>query len=326
MNAEDIIRYISENDSIILISAVVSAVMGTLLVYRALLYRDPLADRIQSLNSRQRTLKTSLLAAKSRQRHEQSIGFMREWVKRLNLLRSKEAKKIGILLSRAGYRDKDATVMYFFAKLTLPFILGGLGVLFLYVVPLTSAPGTTKLIIALVLVAIGGFGPNIFVKNIIAKREKKLRKGVPDALDLLVICAEAGQSLDASLKRVAKEMGQFSPEISDELSLTSVELGLMPDRRQALDNLVERVNIPEIRNVVNALNQTEKYGTPLAHTLRVLSGEYRNDRMMKAEEKAARLPAIMTVPMIIFILPPLFVVLLGPAVTRIIDLFRNYGS
>jgi tight adherence protein C len=324
MNAEAIIQYLTENDAIILVSAVISAITGTLLVYRALLYRDPVADRIQSLNSRQRTLKTSLLAPKTRQRREQSISYMRDWVKRLNLLRSKEAKKVAVQLSRAGYRNRDASVVYFFLKLILPFILGGLGVLFLYVIPVTDAPGTTKLMIALFLVGIGGFGPNIYVKNCISKREHALRKGVPDALDLLVICAEAGQSLDGALKRVAKEMGLFSPEISDELSLTSVELGLMAERRQALDNLVERANIPEIRNVVNALTQTEKYGTPLAHTLRVLSSEYRNDRMMKAEEKAARLPAIMTVPMIIFILPPLFVVLLGPAVTRIIDLFKNF--
>lgn len=325
MNAEAIIQYLIENDTIILVSAVISAITGTLLVYRALLYRDPVADRIQSLNSRQRTLKTSLLAPKQRQRHEQSIGYMREWVKRLNLLRSKEAKKVQIQLSRAGYRNRDATVVYFFLKMILPFILGGLGVVFLYIVPITDEPGTTKLMIALFLVGLGGFAPNIYIKNTISKREKLLRKGVPDALDLLVICAEAGQSLDGALKRVARELGQFSPEISDELSLTSVELGLMSERRQALDNLVIRANIPEIRNVVNALTQTEKYGTPLAHTLRVLSGEYRNDRMMKAEEKAARLPAIMTVPMIIFILPPLFVVLLGPAVTRILDLFKNFG-
>lgn len=326
MNAAAIVQYLVENDAIILVSAVVSAITGTLLVYRALLYRDPVADRIQSLNSRQRTLKSTLLAPKKRQRREQSIGFMRTWVNRLNLLRSKEAKKVTVQLSRAGYRNRDAAVIYFFAKLILPFILGALSILFLYVLPVIEAPGATKLIIALGVAAAGGFAPNVFVKNSITKREKLLRKGVPDALDLLVICAEAGQSLDGALKRVAKEIGQFSPEISDELSLTSVELGLMAERRQALDNLVERANIPEIRNVVNALIQTEKYGTPLAHTLRVLSAEYRNDRMMKAEEKAARLPAVMTVPMIIFILPPLFVVLLGPAVTRIIDLFRNYNS
>ena len=323
MNAEELIEYLTANDGIVLFSAIISAVMGTLLVYRALLYRDPLADRIQSLSSRQRSLKSSILAPKSRQRRDQSISFMRQLVQKLNLLRTKEAKKISILLSRAGYRKSDALVIFFFAKLSLPFIFGGLALLFIYVLPIFDLQGQMRWMVCLGLVGLGGFVPNIFLKNEITKREKKLRKGLPDALDLLVICAEAGQSLDAALKRVSSELGRFSPEVSDELALTSIELGLMADRRTALDNLVQRANIPEIRNVVNALTQTEKYGTPLAHTLRVLSAEYRSDRMMRAEEKAARLPAIMTVPMIIFILPPLFVVLIGPAILQVLDKFIN---
>jgi tight adherence protein C len=323
MNAEEIIEYLTRNDGIVLFSAIVSAVMGTLVVYRTLLYRDPLSDRIASLNSRQRSLKSSLMAPKSRQRREQSIGFMRDFVKKLNLLRTAEAEKITILLSRAGFRKNDALVFFFFAKLSLPFLFGGLSVLFVYVLPVFQLEGMMRWLVCLGMVVLGGYGPNIFVKNAISKREHKLRRGLPDALDLLVICAEAGQSLDAALKRVAAELGNFSPEISDELLLTSIELGLMGERRTALDNLVQRANIPEIRNVVNALIQTEKYGTALAHTLRVLSAEYRSDRMMKAEEKAARLPAIMTVPMIIFILPPLFVVLIGPAALQVMDKFIN---
>jgi tight adherence protein C len=323
MNAEDLIAYLTANDGIVLFSAVVSAVMGTLLVYRALLYRDPLADRIQSLNSRQHSLKTSMLAPKSRQRREQSLGLMRDLVQKLNLLRTKEAEKITILLSRAGFRKNDALVVFLFAKLSLPFVFGGLAVLFIYVLPVFHLEGSMRWISCLAMVLLGGYGPNVYLKNAIAKREKCLRKGLPDALDLLVICAEAGQSLDAALKRVARELGRFYPEISDELSLTSIELALMADRRTALDNLVKRTSITEIRNVVNALLQTEKYGTPLAHTLRVLSAEYRSDRMMRAEAKAARLPAVMTVPMIIFILPPLFVVLIGPAVIQVLDKFVN---
>lgn len=323
MNAEQILEFILGNDGVILFSAILSSVMGVLLVYRALLYRDPVADRIQSLNSRQRTLKSAMMAPKARQRREQSMGLMRQLVQKLNLLRTKEAKKIAIMLSRAGFRQNDALVIFFFAKLCLPFLFGGLAVIFVYVVPVVELKGISRMLVCLAAGGLGGFAPNIFVNNAIAKREKNLRKGMPDALDLLVICAEAGQSLDAALKRVASELGSFCPEVADELSLTSVELGLMAERRTALDNLVQRANIPEIRNVVNALAQTEKYGTPLAQTLRILSAEYRSDRMMKAEEKAARLPAIMTVPMIIFILPPLFVVLLGPAVLVVLDQFIN---
>ena len=323
MNAEQILEFVVGNDGVVLFSAIITSVMGVLLVYRALLYRDPVADRIQSLNSRQRTLKSAMLAPKTRQRRDQSLGLMRQLVQKLNLLRTKEAKKVSIKLSRAGFRQNDALVVFFFAKLCLPFLFGGLAVIFIYVLPIFPVQGIARMLVCLAAVGAGAFAPNVFINNAITKREKNLRKGMPDALDLLVICAEAGQSLDAALKRVANELGTFCPEVADELSLTSVELGLMAERRTALDNLVQRAAIPEIRNVVNALTQTEKYGTPLAQTLRVLSAEYRSDRMMKAEEKAARLPAVMTVPMIIFILPPLFVVLLGPAVLVVLDQFIN---
>jgi len=136
---------------------------------------------------------------------------------------------------------------------------------------------------------------------------------------VVVICTEAGLSLDATLKRVSEEFGAACSALADELALTGLELGFLPDRRQALRNLDLRTNIPGVRGMVNNLLQADKYGTPIAQALRVLSAEFREERMLKAEEKAARLPAMLTVPMIIFILPPLFVVLLGPAVLRTID-------
>lgn len=146
---------------------------------------------------------------------------------------------------------------------------------------------------------------------------------MPDGLDLLVICAEAGQSLDGALQRLARELGRSRPEFAEELALTAMELGLLPERRQALDNLATRTDIAPIRAVVNTLIQTERYGTPLAQSLRVLTAEFRQDRLMKAEEKAARLPAILTIPIIIFILPPLFIVLIGPAILRTVDLLSR---
>ena len=163
---------------------------------------------------------------------------------------------------------------------------------------------------------LGTYGPDIYVTNSTTKRRKEIQNAVPDALDHLVICAEAGQSLDGSLKRVAAELGHMAPALAEEIELTSVELGLLPDRRQALENLALRTGVQAIKAVVTTLAQTEKYGTPLAQSLRVLAAEYRTERLMRAEEKAARLPAILTVPMILFIMPPLFIVLLGPAIIR----------
>jgi tight adherence protein C len=135
---------------------------------------------------------------------------------------------------------------------------------------------------------------------------------LPDALDLLVICAEAGLTVDAAFNRVARELGKAYPELGDEFALTSIELGFLTDRRSAFENLAARIDLESVRGVVTTMIQTEKYGTPLASALRVLSAEFRNERMMRAEEKAARLPAIMTVPLILFILPVLFIVILGP--------------
>ena len=165
--------------------------------------------------------------------------------------------------------------------------------------------------------------PDIFVSNKVSKRSDAIRKGLPDALDLLVICAEAGLTVDAAFHRVARELGKAYPELGDEFALTAIELGFLTERRMAFENLSNRVPLDAIRGVVTTMIQTEKYGTPLASALRVLSAEFRNERMMRAEEKAARLPAIMTVPLILFILPVLFVVILGPAACSISDTFVN---
>jgi len=187
-----------------------------------------------------------------------------------------------------------------------------------------AAPAPNKWLIT-VAVMFGAYFPDVMVKNAALKRQDKIRKGLPDGLDLMVICAEAGLSLDATLRRVADELAEASPELSDELGLTSLELGFLQDRQKALQNLAERTNMPGLRGMVNTLMQAERYGTPLAHSLRVLSAESRTERVLKAEEKAARLPAMLTVPMIIFILPPLFVVLLGPAALDIADALKNLG-
>jgi tight adherence protein C len=161
--------------------------------------------------------------------------------------------------------------------------------------------------------------PDIWLKNKVQKRTAAIRKGLPDALDLLVICAEAGLTVDSAFSRVARELGKAYPELGDEFALTSIELGFLTERRQAFENFAMRIDLESIRGVVTTMIQTEKYGTPLASALRVLSAEFRNERMMRAEEKAARLPAIMTVPLILFILPVLFIVILGPAACSISD-------
>lgn len=161
------------------------------------------------------------------------------------------------------------------------------------------------------------FIPNILIEMDKKKRLERLQKGLPDVLDLLVICAEAGLSLDVALSRVANEFVHVFPELSNELSLTAIELSFLQERRQALANLATRVDLPSFRSVVTTLVQTEKYGTPLSQAFRTLSSDFRENRLISAEEKAARLPAILTIPMICFILPALFIVISAPAFIRI---------
>jgi len=175
-------------------------------------------------------------------------------------------------------------------------------------------------------VILGYKAPELYINNIASKRTDAIRKGLPDALDLMVICAEAGLTVDAAFGRVAKELGRAYPELGDELTLTAIELSFLTERRMAFENLAYRVNLEAVRGVVTTMIQTERYGTPLASALRVLSAEFRNERMMRAEEKAARLPAIMTVPLILFILPVLFIVILGPAGCSIADAFSHQNK
>ncbi|MCW8835108.1 MAG: type II secretion system F family protein [Rhodospirillales bacterium] len=301
-----------------------AAFVSVFAVWNGLIARDPMGGRIKSIVRQQEALRAGMLAPRRRkERSDGALTAMRQVVNKLNLLRSAQADKMTLRLAQAGWRNKDAMVVYLFTKLVMPFVFGGLAVFVLFVMKSYDFSTGMRALISLGAVVIGAYAPEIFISNARSKRQLALQRGLPDALDLLVICAEAGLSVDAALKRVSSELSRSVPEISDELGLCAVELGFLPDRKEALANLNARTDMASIRGVVNTLLQTEKYGTPLAQSLRVLAAEFREERMLKAEEKAAKLPATLTVPMIIFILPALFVVLLGPAIIQVLDTTAN---
>ncbi|SRR6266567_2399120 len=306
------------------------AIMGGIGVFatvlalaRAFVPHDPMAARIKSHQQRRQHLLQEILTsdASEGKAKQDFVQIIRKLVERLKLTRGDEARKTTDKLAQAGWRSRDMLVVYLGARFLMPFVAGA-GALFVVTLMGENLSTLSAVSAAGGGVLVGAYLPVLLLKNAVARRYQKLRRQLPDALDLLVICAEAGLSLDAALTRVAREMGPSAPELSDEVGLTAIELGFLPNRRQALLNLMRRAELPQIRAVVNTLTQTERYGTPLAHSLRVLAAEFRDDRMMKAEEKAARLPAIMTVPMILFILPCLFVVLIGPAIIQVIDTFK----
>ena len=298
-------------------------------IYAAVTVKDPMAKRVKALNARREELKSGIITAKSRKRQSlvqrtEATDKMKDTLKGLKVLQDSQVKIIQQKLAQAGIRNKEYAVIVIFLRMILPIVLGFVAVVAIYWLNMFPTWGSFKRFMAFAALVIVGYkGPELFLKNRANKRTHAIRKGLPDALDLLVICAEAGLTVDAAFNRVAKELGRAYPELGEEFALTAIELSFLTERRQAFENLAYRVDLDAVRGVVTTMIQTERYGTPLASALRVLSAEFRNERMMRAEEKAARLPAIMTVPLILFILPVLFIVILGPAACSIADAFSG---
>jgi tight adherence protein C len=301
------------------------ATMAVILaIYAATTVKDPMAKRVRALNERREQLKAGIVASTNKRKRlanrNQAADRVRAILSKFKMLQDDQLQKTQQRLMQAGIRNKDLAFFIIFARFVLPVVLGITAVVLIYFVNYWPEWGGVRRYATVAGILVGSYkAPDVWLKNKINKRSSAIRKGLPDALDLLVICAEAGLTVDSAFGRVSKELGKAYPELGDEFGLTAIELGFLNERRQAFENLANRVDLDAVRGVVTTMIQTEKYGTPLASALRVLSAEFRNDRMMRAEEKAARLPAIMTVPLILFILPTLFVVILGPAACSIHD-------
>ncbi len=327
MKFSDLLPFGMTGDDALLAASAVGMFMIIWSIGQFLIERDRFGARLKMIQERRAELKGNMTAAKRRSKpHEkqEAMNAIRLIVSKLKLLQQLQVDKLQHKLTNAGYRSKDAVTIFAFAKLLSPFIGMGLG-LFVGGIDWAHAFSTDQAVNWLEVLGISYFGarfPEIVVANQRSKRYAALRKGLPDALDLMMICAEAGLSLSAALDRVARELARVNPQLAEEFGLTSVELGFLPDRATALKHLADRVDIQEVRGFVNVIAQTEKYGTPIAQALRVLSKEFRTQRMLRAEQKAARLPAMMTVPMIVFILPTLFIVVMAPAVISVMDNFK----
>jgi tight adherence protein C len=292
--------------------------------WRVLLEQRPAAARVRAVAQRRMELQTAAVS-ESRRRPRATLppGLVPLLLRRLHRLQASQIERIRDKLARAGHRSREAVGIYAGAKVLGPILAGTVAFILLFAVDLGLVPAAYRPLVLLGAVLLGFFAADLHLANAATKRRQAMQKALPDGLDLLVICAEAGLSLDTALNRVADELALSAPELADELALTGVELNFLPERRLALANLARRIDLPAIRGVVNTLIQTERYGTPLAQSLRVLSAEFREQRMLRAEEKAARLPATLTVPMILFILPTLFIVLVGPAM---IDVYDNLSK
>jgi tight adherence protein C len=282
--------------------------------WTALTWQPPIEARLRALRTRRVKTRSDQPVLTKSSTAKSSIGIMRNVADRLNLLRGAAADQTTRKLRLAGFHSRDASVVYVFAKLAAPLALGFLMIILTSVTDLLEVPDNLIAPVCIGGVLVGFVLPELYVKNLTAKRREILTSVLPEGLDLLTICVEAGLSIDAAFRRVSREMNSSMPELAAEFEMTATELTYLPDRQQALENMADRSDSPAVAALVNALRQTEKYGTPLAGSLRILSQEFRQTRQSKAEEKGARMPALMTVPLMVFILPTLITVLIAPAV------------
>jgi tight adherence protein C len=243
--------------------------------------------------------------------------YMKRIVDQFNLTKWVGQEEAREKLIQAGYRGQAPYVTYLFFRLVSPLIALVVSLVYLFIILQTDKPPMMRVGMALFAAYCGMQLPWLFLKNKIQKRQLSIRRAFPDALDLLLICVESGMSIEAAFRKVSQEIGSQSIPLAEELTLTTAELSYLQDRKVAYENLAKRTDLEGVRAVCVALQQSERYGTPLGQTLRVMAQENRDMRMSEAEKKAAALPPKLTVPMILFFLPVLFIVILGPAAIRV---------
>ena len=281
---------------------------------------DKLTSRLKSVSNRREELRKKSRAALDGEKKSirvQDTSMTKKFVDKLDLAKMLEDPGVQKKLIQAGLRGPKPISIFYLCRFALPMVFGLGTLVYIWFVNDHDLSFNMKIGAVVVGFAAGFYGPNLFVENLITKRRTSIMRAFPDSLDMMLICVESGMSIEQAFERVGEEIGSASVELAEELALTTAELSYLQDRRQAYYNLAERTNHPGVKGVATALVQAEKYGTPMGSALRVMAKENREMRITEAEKKAAALPAKLTVPMIVFFLPVLFLVILGPAFIRI---------
>ncbi len=320
----DFIELVLRPQLLAMLLAAIAAFATVLTIALPVISRDRMSQRMKVMATERDKMRSIRLAelkkdgpgvAKLRQAPK---GFMQQIVDALGVRSYFETEELRDTLKMAGLRGQAPLVAYTFFRLAMPPIVTAVALFYLFFVLTTLAyPPMVKVLMALGAGFLGFYLPNMFLSNLISRRQQSIKDAFPDSLDMLLICVQAGMSVEAAFGKVAKEVGSQSIELAEEFSLTTAELSYLSDRRMAFENLGKRTGLQGIKGVATALIQAERYGTPVGQALRVMAKENRESRMLEAERKAAALPPKLTVPMIIFFLPVLFVVILGPAVIQV---------
>ena len=305
--------------------AAVAAAATVLTLTMPLVYVDPLDKRMRAValereKIRQRERERMAHEGQKVKLRQSPKQYVQKIVDQFNLSKWVGQEEARLKLIQAGYRGQAPYVTYLFVRMMTPVVCFLFSLIYLLVVLKFDQPATIKLGISIAAAYVGMQLPLVLLKNKITRRQLSIKRAFPDTLDLLLICVESGMSIEAAFRKVSNEVGTQSVALAEELTLTTAELSYLPDRRQAYENLAKRTDLDGVKSVCMALQQSERYGTPLATMLRVMAQENRDMRMSEAEKKAAGLPPKLTVPMILFFLPVLFVVILGPAVIKVMAL------
>ncbi len=308
--------------------AAVAAFATVLSLALPMLQRDRMNQRMKVMaveRDKMRSVRLAEMAAKDRtgaggagRLRQTPKGYMQQIVDRLDLRSQFDNEDVRNKLKMAGLRGQAPLIAYMFFRVAMPPLVFLVALFYLFVLAKNiTYPGPIKFLIAMSAGFVGFYLPNVFLENLAQKRQTSIKQSFPDALDMLLICVQSGMSVEAAFGKVSKEITTQSIELGEELSLTTAELSYLGERRMAFENLGKRTGIPGVKAVCTALIQAERYGTPVGQALRVMAKENREIRMSEAEKKAAALPPKLTVPMIVFFLPVLFVVILGPAAIRL---------
>ena len=325
---ESFIRFITDPQNLLSIGVGVLVFATVMTLLSSMSGGVKLDKRMKAVAERRDDLKrrsrANMAAGQGALRHTDD-GFKKRIVDRLNLTKLLEDPKVAGQMAQAGYRGPRPLTTFYFFRFASPFVFMIVAAFYMFVIKIVDWPTMNKLTLVMAAAVAGFYAPNLYLKNRITKRRTSIMQAFPDALDLLLICVEAGMSIEAAITKVSQEMGSSSIDLAEELSLLSAELSYLPDRRMAYENLGKRTNHPGVKSVATAMTQAETYGTPLATALRVMAKENRDLRLSAAEKKASALPAQLTVPMILFFLPVLFIVILGPAILNVIDMMKEGG-
>jgi len=315
--------FISANSDLIFATSSAFAVVAAILALAwPYLRQDHLAARMAQVASERERIRVRERAKLTQDTQKLPLRsepkkLFKRIVNSLKLAEQAEDGELAQKLRMAGYRGQSPVVTFLAIRALLPVVMVLFAALEVFLVLKLQRPLSVKLGICVAAAWFGYAAPRLYVKNKITKRQEAIKRAWPDALDLLLICVECGMSIETAMRKVSEEIGTQCPELAEELSLTTAELSYLQDRRKAYENLADRTGLEGVKAVVTSLIQSEKYGTPLANSLRVLGQENRDMRMADAEKKAAALPPKLTVPMILFFLPVLFAVIITPAAIKI---------